>query len=62
MMLCPQCQGVGDTMQGSYGATPTGTDQDMCFAYPSVQTVYPISCTGCAGTGKYQSFGSSGSF
>jgi hypothetical protein len=59
-MVCPQCQGTGDTIQGSYGQTPSGVDQEMNFNGPNVPTVNFVSCTGCGGTGQYRSFGSSG--
>lgn len=57
MSICPQCHGKDWTQnlsfyQDIYGNTPTQNGAQTCLTQP-INTA----CTGCGGTGKYNSFG-----
>jgi len=65
MMICRQCDGSGvthnlaqstDYAGNNFPAQFQGGTQGAPLAFPHLQ----IPCTGCGGTGKYNSFGATG--
>jgi len=65
MMVCPQCSGEGVTQNLSKALDFTANDfpqqfQGGTLGRPNGFPDCEILCTGCQGSGKYNSFGSTG--